>query len=173
MKNSFKIFSIIMLSLVMALTMAACNSSKSVDEEMEEAAGITEEMDAEEAAEKLAEEEAELYDNGIMFDEEMEGTELHFKSVEAKDFFGSWEATSGQSIYMYGNVDIKITSDGKWSGNITDEEVQGTWEFKNPTLSLKSELWNLSLSFTDDGKLIMQEEIEDSDEPLNTVLTKK
>ena len=54
----------------------------------------------------------EDYDNGIEFEEEAEGAELHFKPVEQDQFFGEWVATSGQSLYMYGEVEINIKPTG-------------------------------------------------------------
>ena len=74
---------------------------------------------------------------------------------------------------MYGNIDLKITADGSWTGNVAGEDISGKWTFEDPTLTLSSELFNATLSFTKDGKLILQEIREDSDEPINTVLTKK
>lgn len=165
MKNTLKIFSIIMLSLAMTLSMAACSIFSGGGSD-----GSSEQAESEDIS---PEEMEEMYDNGIEFEEEVEGAELHFKSSSKEDFYGSWESTSGQSIYMYGNIDLKITADGSWSGNVADEDVSGTWKFKDPTLVLSGEDFNASLSFTDDGKLILQEIREDSDEPINTVLTEK
>ncbi len=116
----------------------------------------------------------EDYDNGIEFEEEAEGAELHFKPVEQDQFFGEWVATSGQSLYMYGEVEINIKPTGGWSGNIADEEVSGKWEYKNGSLLLTSDLFEATLSFTNDDKLIMQEQRDEDDEALlNTVLSRK
>jgi hypothetical protein len=154
-----------MLSLAMTLSMAACSmfSGGGSDD-------ASEEIDAEEMT---PEEMDEAYDNGIEFEEEAEGAKLTFKSSSKEDFYGSWESTSGHSIYMYGNIDLKITADGSWTGNVAGEDISGKWTFEDPTLTLSSELFNATLSFTKDGKLILQEIREDSDEPINTVLTKK
>lgn len=166
MKNTLKIFSIIMLSLTMALSLGACSIFSD--------GGSGDSSDRPDSEDLTPEEMEELYDNGIEFEEEVEGAKLHFKSSKPDDFYGSWESTSGQSIYMYGNIDLKIAADGSWSGNVADEDIKGTWKFKDPALVLSSELFNASLSFTDDGKLILQEIRDDeSGEPINTVLTKK
>ena len=160
--------------MTLMLAFSACSSSADKEAEQEDIdAGIDHEMDAEEAGELLLEKANEDADNGIYFEEEEEGADLHFKSVEASDFVGKWEATSGQSVFLYGNIDLTITQDGHWSGNVAKEDVDGTWEFKNPTLSLKSEWFNATLSFTDDGTLIIQELRDDDEEPINTVLTHK
>lgn len=166
MKNTLKLFSVIILSLSIVLSMAACSIFSGGD-----SGDALNDMDPEDLT---PEEMTELYDNGIEFEEEAEGAKLHFKSSEKEDFYGSWESTSGQSIYMYGNIDLKISAGGTWTGNVADEDIRGTWKFKDPALILSSELFKASLSFTDNGKLILQE-IRDgeSGEPINTVLTKK
>ena len=172
MKNTLKTFSVLLLAMTLMFAFSAC-SSTSEDDQADIEAGIDHEMDAEEAGELLLEKANEDADNGIYFEEEEEGAELHFKSVEASDFAGTWESTSGQAVYLYGNIDLTITNDGKWTGNVAKEDIEGTWTFKDPALILKSEWFNASLSFTDDGTLILQEIREDDDEPINTVLTPK
>jgi hypothetical protein len=117
--------------------------------------------------------EQEDYDNGIVFDEEAEGAELSFKKAEEADFIGKWEATSGQALYMYGNIDLDIRDGGKWSGNVAEEDLEGKWEFDGTTMSLTSELFDATLSFTEDGKLILQEDRAEDGILLNTVMTKK
>ena len=112
-------------------------------------------------------------DNGIAYDEEAEGTEIRFKSAGPEDFYGSWEAKSGQSVFMYGNVDLTINPGGTWTGNVVDEDMAGTWDFKNGSMHLKGEYLDVTLSFSDNGKLIMQEDREGDGEMINTVLTKK
>ena len=94
-------------------------------------------------------------DNGISFDEELEDAELSFKNASQEDFYGKWHATSGQSVYMYGNVDLSINEGGQWKGSVTEESLSGTWEYSSGSLLLSSELFNAKLSFTKDGKLII------------------
>ena len=106
----------------------------------------------------LSDEELEEEAKDEEFEEEAEGAELHFKPVEQDQFFGEWVATSGQSLYMYGEVEINIKQTGGWSGNIADEEVSGKWEYSKGSLLLTSDLFEATLSFTNDGKLIMQEQ---------------
>lgn len=115
----------------------------------------------------------EDYDNGIVFEEESEDAVLNFKPSKREDFYGSWEATSGQAMYLYGNADITIKENGTWKGNLADEDVSGTWEFDGTAVKLSSDLYNASLSFTEDGKLIMQEDRAEDGTYLNTVMTKK
>lgn len=115
----------------------------------------------------------EDYDNGIVFEEESEDAVLDFKPSEKEDFYGSWEATSGNAMYLYGNADITIKENGTWKGNLADEDVSGTWEFDGTTVKLSSDLYNATLSFTKDGKLIMQEDRAQDGTYLNTVMTRK
>lgn len=116
--------------------------------------------------------EEENYDNGIDFEEESEGAQLSFKSSEESDFIGSWTSTSGQANYLYGNIDLDIQEGGKWTGNVADEDLSGSWTFDGTFFSLSSELFNVTLAFTEDGKLIMQEDRAGDGELLNTVLTR-
>ena len=113
------------------------------------------------------------YDNDIVFNEELEGAELSFKDAKAEDFYGSWVATSGQSLFMYGNVDLTISDGGKWHGNVAGEDLEGSWDYADNSLNLSNELFNAKLSFTKDGKLIMQEDREGNGEYINAVLSKK
>ncbi len=112
-------------------------------------------------------------DNGVAYDEEAEGSEIKFKSAGPEDFYGSWEAKSGQSVFLYGNVDLTINPGGTWTGNVVDEDMAGAWDFKDGSMHLTGELLDVTLSFAEDGKLIMQEDREGDGEMVNTVLTKK
>ena len=101
------------------------------------------------------------FDNGIVYDEEVEGAEISFKdAANEEDFYGSWSAESGHSLYLYGNVDLTIEEGGKWHGNIVDEDTEGTWTFDGKSMKLTSELFEVTLTFAEDGKLIMQEDRE-------------
>ena len=113
------------------------------------------------------------YDNGIEFEEEAEGAELSFKNAEPEDFEGSWVATSGQAMFMYGNVNLTIEPKGKWHGNVAGEDLEGVWTYSNGSLELHNELFNSTLSFTKDNKLIMQEDRDGSGDYINSVLSKK
>lgn len=114
-------------------------------------------------------------DSGIVFEEEAEDADLTFKqNVSEEDFYGSWSATSSQAIYLYGNVDLKIEKGGKWTGNIVDEDMSGTWTYDGSTMTLTGEYLDAKLSFEENGSLIMQEDRGEEGEPdiINTVLTK-
>lgn len=168
MKENIKKYSVLILTLILAFTVVLSGCSKSSDEDLPDEGVISE--DEMELVEDLDEED---YDNGISFEEEAEGADLHFKAVPVEDFFGSWSATSGQAMYMYGNVDLDIKANGTWTGNIAEEDLSGKWEADKDHLNMTSDLINFTLSFTDGGKLIMQEDREEDGELLNTVLTKK
>ena len=164
MKTNLKrILALLMASLCVAILVSCGSGGDYVDD-----AGTLEDMTDEETAEYL--------DNGIVFEEEDEDAELSFKEAAETDFLGSWEATSGNAIYKYGNVDLNIEENGKWTGNVADEDLTGTWKIDGNSMVLESELFGARLSFTEDGKLIMQEDREGEDNPenyINTVLTKK
>ncbi|MBQ3428625.1 MAG: hypothetical protein IJH28_02475 [Mogibacterium sp.] len=119
-----------------------------------------------------AEIEEEDYDTGIDFEEEIEGAQLSFRSSEESEFMGSWTSTSGQAHYLYGNIDLDIEKGGKWTGNVADEDLSGSWTFDGTYLSLSSDLFNVTLAFTESGKLVMQEDRSGDGTYLNTVLTR-
>lgn len=131
-----------------------------------------EEIGEEFAIPEDAEVEDEDYDTGIDFEEEGEGAVLSFKSSDESDFIGSWTSTSGQAHYLYGNIDLDIKKGGKWTGNVADEDLSGTWKFDGTFLSLSSDLLNVTLAFTVNGNLIMQEDRSGDGELLSTVLTR-
>lgn len=112
------------------------------------------------------------YGSGIDFEEEADGAQLSFSKSDVKSYYGTWEATSDQAIYLYGRIKLTINEDKTWHGIVVDEEEKGTWTFDGTKMDLSSEFFNVSLSFTEDGKMVMQEDREGDGEYLNTVLTK-
>jgi hypothetical protein len=161
--------------LLMCLCLAACGKSANTDttEEVEE--------DPESDVEYIEEEEiaddptTADYDNGIIFEEEDEDTELTTAEKSPSDFFGTWEATSAQSHYQYGNIDLTVKEDGTWEGNISDDDLKGEWIEKDGGLYMTSEYFNFQLAYTDKDVLVM-EYWPDEDDPeycLVSVLTKK
>ena len=122
--------------------------------------------------------ESDVMDNGISFDEEEEGADIVKVEAPDEDFYGTWTATSGMALYLYGNIDITIKEGGTWSGNITEEDMSGTWTREGTDLHVVSDDGDIDFlfAFTEGGNLVMQrdtaEEGEESDY-VNTVLTKK
>lgn len=170
MKDYMKKFICIMLVATIGLFLISCGSkSTSAEETAEDDSEIT--MDDIENMENAEEED---YDNGIVFDEEADGAEIVKKKADVKDFVGSWEATSGQAKYQYGNVDFTINEDGTWKGNITDEDFEGKWEESEDGIRLTCDVFECTLAFTDKGVLVMQYDPEDeSGDLVTSVLTKK
>ena len=114
------------------------------------------------------------YDNGIVFEEEGDGYEVTVADTEADKFIGKWEATSGNSHYLFGNLDLNIQKDGKWTGNITNEDLNGTWEEKDGGIYLDGDVFKGQLNFSDSGTLLLQYlPFKDSTEPVIIVLTEK
>lgn len=118
-------------------------------------------------------EEFDEFGTGIEFDEEADDAELAFSQSDVANYYGTWRATSDQAIYLYGNVELTINEDKTWSGLVVDERESGTWTYDGTTMELNSEFFNVSLSFTGDGTLVMQEDREGDGDYINTVLTKK
>ena len=122
--------------------------------------------------------ETDVVDNGISFDEEEEGADIVKVEAPDEDFYGTWTATSGMALYLYGNIDITIKEDGTWSGNITEEDMSGTWTREGTDLHVVSDDGDIDFlfAFTESGSLVMQRDTADEGEEadyVNTVLTKK
>ena len=141
------------------------DDDEDADEEDEEDMDMT-------ALDQIIEEESDI-DNDVEFEEENEGAQLRFVKAPEADFLGTWEATSAAAEFMYGNVDLKILPGHKWTGNIAEEDFSGTWEYDDGSVNVKSELINLTLSFSSTGKLIMLEDRGGDGEYITTVLTRK
>ena len=165
LKKYWYIVLIVVIALVAGLIFAINSNNKKDDD-------FSDDVDTEEIVDDEEVDMAE-FDNGIVYEEEVEGAELSFKEANQEDFYGKWKAESGQSIYMYGNVDLNIKDDGTWTGNIADEDESGTWTFENGSMKLTSEFVELTLSYEENGNLIMQEDREGDGDLINTVLTKK
>ncbi len=166
MKTSLRKILCMILAVTMILLLAGCkkNAEQNTDSEGE--------VSMEEIADEQAE-GTEDYDNGIYFDEEADGAEIVAKKKSSDEFVGSWKATSGQSIYQYGNVDIEVKEDGTWSGNVSREPLTGKWSETNEGLHLTSDLFDCDLMFTEDNVLVMRYSPNEDGEYLTTVLTKK
>ena len=166
MKTSLRKILCMILAVTMILLLAGCkkNAEQNTDSEGE--------VSMEEIADEQAE-GTEDYDNGIYFDEEADGAEIVAKKKSSDEFVGSWKATSGQSIYQYGNVDIEVKEDGTWSGNVSGEPLTGKWSETDEGLHLTSDLFDCDLMFTEDNVLVMRYSPNEDGEYLTTVLTKK
>lgn len=105
------------------------------------------------------------------YDNEMDGAELVTVPHDEEDYYGKWKATSQQSEYLFGNVDLKINEDGSWSGNITEENFKGKWRYVKSGLQIKDSegLINWELFFVADGNLMFK----DLDDPDLTPLVLK
>ena len=113
------------------------------------------------------------YDNGVKYPEEVPGSELKLKQAEASDFFGSWEAKSGDAHYLLGSLVINIKNGGFWTGTLDEESLRGTWKEKNGGIYIESNDLSGQLNFSKDNKLILRFKLmEESEDYTNIVLTK-
>ena len=114
--------------------------------------------------------------NGIFFEEELDEAVITKAPATEEDFYGTWTAISDMALYLYGNFTVTILPGGAWKGNITDEDMNGTWKMEGNELHLENEWIDMMLSFTTDGTLIMQRaDIEEGEEEtfITTVLVKE
>ena len=171
MKKYTQLLAIIM-ALILALTFTSCGEKK----DAEDAAQDQQTTEVEQAEEDLLESGDDEIDTSNTtteyYDEELGDYEIKKVNQDKDAFYGTWIATSEVAEYYYGNVTITVKKGGKWSGIVTDEKLSGTWTKNDEGLSLTSELLDVTLSFTDAGKLIMQEDTGDGD-IVTTVLIKK
>lgn len=110
---------------------------------------------------------------GNVIEEEEEGAVIEKVQKDSAAFIGKWTATSDQAEYLYGNVDIEIKKNGKWVANVTDEEFEGTWTQDDYGITLTSKLLDCKFYFSESGKLIMEDNRFEEEDPIITVLTKK
>lgn len=154
MKKFFAVFMFIVLSLCL---ITACGDSKS---------GSTEEPTANDVSEEetvLTEEQEK-----VLIDEE-DGDDFKTINIDTSKFYGSWVGNTERAKFMYGNLEITINEDGTWTGNITDESIEGTWEKTNNGLKLKSDIIPFNFVYSSNGNYVLQEE----DDAVRVVLTKK
>lgn len=170
MKISIKKMLCMILAVTMVLLLAGCKSKS----DTEETAGTPEESEI--TMEDIMEDEMaqeQDFDNGIYFDEEDDGAEIVTSKKSTDSYVGSWEATSGQAMYQFGNVDFDIKDDGTWTGNVSDEDLEGKWKETGEGIHLTSDLLDCDLVFTDNNVLVMRYSPDDDGEYLNAVLSKK
>ena len=112
--------------------------------------------------------------NGIYFMEEEDDAVIEKVQSDVSKYYGEWEATSDMALYLYGNIDVTVNKDGTWKGNITGEELGGKYEYLGDHMHMTDSLagiFDFDLAFDKGGNLILID--TDSDDEVNTVLTKK
>ena len=163
------LIAVLLIAVVAVFVFESRDASKEKDK-ASQSADVSTEAEYDEIDDKFAPPEDAVYedegdyDNGITFDEESEDAEVDLVTAKPNDFVGHWEATSGQAYYLYGGIDITIETNGTWKGTITDESLRGKWVERDGGIYLTSELFNCSIKKSADGKMIMQEDYQDSDE---------
>lgn len=93
------------------------------------------------------------------FANEEEGVELKTEPHDESDFIGHWSAKSDRAEYLYGNVDLSIYEDHTWDGNVTEEDVEGTWTPGKSGIVIKDKegMVNFRLYFVSDGTLMFKD----------------
>lgn len=173
-----KLILLLLLMIASAMVFAGCFGNKDSDGSGSGGSGAKTSEDSTLSEDEIEERITEDYDNGIMFDEEMEGYKVEVKKSPVTDFVGSWEATSGNAHYLLGNLDLKIKADGTWKGNVAGDDVSGTWAEQDGGIYIKCKDNRINfggqLIFNPSGNLIYSYyPLENSTEPTNIVLTKK
>ena len=156
-----KMISILLIASLLLSSMALAACKKSSDDE-EKAASV----DIDELAEEV-ESEDDYVDpdpDDPAYDNELDGAEPVMTAHDENDFYGKWSATSERAHYVFGNVDLVISDDGTWSGNIVEEDFSGKWEYKDSSLYITSsdDLIKWNLFFVEDGSLMFKD-LDDPD----------
>ena len=156
-----RIISLLLIASLLLSCMALAACKKSADDEEQSAS-----VDIDELAEDIEGEDdyEDPNPDDPAYDNELDGAEPVMTAHDEKDFYGKWSATSERAHYVFGNVDLVISDDGSWSGNIVEEEYTGTWEYKDSSLNIKSSdnLINWNLFFVEDGSLMFKD-LDDPD----------
>ena len=96
------------------------------------------------------------FDNPL-YDKEIEGAEITETTKPESAFIGKWKAGSDRAEYLYGNINLNIMPDGKWTGNITEEKYSGTWKYNGKGITLNSELVNCDLFYDSSGVMMFRD----------------
>lgn len=167
MKKKYRLISLLMIMMLMFMMLSACSKDK-------EESGSAPSGEVYESAEGLVDENGDIVEpetNGISFEQEEDGAKLAFVEKDPSDFYGSWTATSDRAIYLYGNIDITVNSNGTWTGDITGEKLGGKWKQVGDRLHMDDDLFSFDLAFESSGELILIETGDDYS--FNTVMTRK
>ena len=67
--------------------------------------------------------------------------------------------------YLYGNINLRINSDGTWTGNITEEDFEGKWKENGTGISIrdKENIINFELYYAKDGATLLKDLAEPED----------
>ena len=108
--------------------------------------------------EKQPIEPVELIEPDKQYAEELEEYDNNFVAQNIEMFYGDWQTTSDHAEYLFGNIYLTINEDGTWSGTIAETPLDGKWKAKGLGLYCKCDLIDFTLTFTDSGALLYQEE---------------
>lgn len=165
MKKLLNLILVFVLITSLSVSFSSCS-----DKSSKETVSQEEQLDESDIPEEI---KGEDYDNGISFDEEEEEANIIIEKAKTDKFIGKWKATSGQAMYLYGNINLNIKAGGKWTGNIADEDMSGTWKENSEGIALTSEFFDCELAYTEDNVLIMRYLPDGDTEYVNTVLSKE
>ena len=104
------------------------------------------------------------------YENEEDGVEAAPVQKDEDSFVGSWHAPSDKAEYLYGNVNLTISEDHTWTGNITGENFNGHWQSSGSGIVIKSNdgVIDWSLYFTSGDTLMFS----DNDMPEKTLVLK-
>lgn len=75
----------------------------------------------------------------------------------AESFIGKWTVTSDEAKDLYGNLEITINDDGTFDGNVTGEDISGTWTKTDEGIAYKCDLMKGSMYYGDFGKMVIED----------------
>ena len=144
------------VACLLAMGLAACGSSDTASENTEN----TEPVSTTEDIVAKAEMEMEEYEG----DDSEPTPEMISKATEMNkqedSFYGTWKAESEQAEYLYGNLEITISKDGSFKGNVTGEDFSGKWTKQDTGIEFKSDILSGRLFFGQKCQMIIYDEYE-------------
>ena len=142
MKRAFYTVLILTMALALCGIFSACGDDSSSDQSNDQA--------TEQSTEQGASVQQSTTQSG----------EVVIVETPPENFYGTWSADSAKAKHLYGNLSITINDDGTWTGIITDEELQGTWEETDYGIHIRDDVydWECELNRTDKGNFIIDED---------------
>lgn len=161
-----KKFCIAILAFIMVFSFAACKSSDdgAAGDAVEDQIVDVEDVEDGEDLTEMPEGE------DVVYPEEVDGAKIQKVETDSSKYVGTWEGKSFHAVQLYGNLKIKVKSNGTWTANITGEDIKGTWSDEGDHLHMSSDVFSFDLAFDKQGNLVMFE--GEGEDELHTVLEK-
>lgn len=100
---------------------------------------------------------------GQLTEEEQLSSKADELNKDEANFYGTWEATSANAVYLYGHLTVTINKDGTFEADVTEDHFEGTWEKIDGGIAYKSDLINGKFFYGKRCHMVIEEEGEEED----------